>query len=138
MVPHQDNVLRRYEPSDSFQDAPNLPAPEQISAEIAANPPMERTRAAKRYEGLKINWQVRLEAIYPDDDGVLAMMRFSRGATRGFPVIRCKIETSAYPDLKILHEGSIFRIEGRVAKADEFTIWTSDVKLTLIKGVFHR
>jgi hypothetical protein len=137
-VPVQNNVLRHDEPSDSFQDAPNLPTPEQISAEIAANPPMERTRAAKRYEGLPINWQVRLEAIYPDDDGVLATIRFSRGEHRGFPVIQCKIETKAYPDLKILHEGSIFRIEGRIAKADQFTIWTSDVTLTLVKGLFSR
>jgi hypothetical protein len=137
-VPVQDNLLWRDARSESFQDAPNLPTPEQISAEIAANPPMERTQAAKRYEGLHIDWQVRLEAIYPDDDGVLAMIRFSRGEHRGFPVIQCKIETKAYPDLKILHEGSIFRMEGRIAKADQFTIWTSDVKLSLVKGMFHR
>jgi hypothetical protein len=134
----QDSVMESPAVSGAYQDTTSLLTPEQIVSQIMASPPMERTQAAKRYEDLKIDSHVCLEAIYPDDDGVLATLRFSCGERRGFPVIRCRIETKLYPDLKILHEGSIFRVEGRIEKADEFTISIRDAKLTVLKGVFGR
>jgi hypothetical protein len=131
-------TVRRVGGDSCFQDASNQPTPEDIIRDIGAAHPLQRALTAKRFQGLVIDWQVQLEAIYPNDDGIFATLRFSRGENVSFPVIQCLLRIASYPDLQVAREGSIFRMQASIEKANEFEIWTRDATLTLIKGVFHR
>jgi hypothetical protein len=90
-------------------------SPDAIRAEVKSRPPFERTIAAKKYEGIAVEWSGKFYDLF--------MVREERA--RLHIVIRSTIETwdamivvevslSEYPAVKILTPGTRIRMQGRI------------------------
>jgi hypothetical protein len=111
------------------------PTPIQIDKEIQAVLPFDREHSCEKYKGLSVTWQVKFASIRSDEftvieKGVLVTIQRWRFHCRfgdGYPYVAvCFNLKEVPPELKVLKEGSILWLQGRIC-------WVSDHGIVQLK-----
>jgi hypothetical protein len=93
--------------------------PKEITGYLHSVPPLQKEAAAKNYEGIRVSWEVNLEAAHPAYDGKLHLMMLDK---EKYPWVCCDVDPSNYPELRIMKKERLFRTEGEIKSANEAII----------------
>lgn len=105
------------------------PTPIQISEEISKAPPLQQADIARRYEGIKVDWElIFIHAEEKGNDNVLVLL--APGDSAYICWVRLGVKLSRYKELSIMDKGKKIRVEGTIYNADPLYVTLQGVKLT--------
>ena len=94
--------------------------PEEIFAEIKAQPPLMRERAKSTFIGKEIDWVLTLVDGWEKGRGYARLMFRRQPSDVGF--VAANVPLSDCPWLKHTHAGETIRLRGSIADGDTLTI----------------
>ncbi len=96
--------------------------PREILDEIKKRPPLQRVDAEKSYRGIKVSWKLKFKTAREvfGEQGKWEIV--SEPEDNIYPDIFIKVDKGSYPEFNILHENSIFWVDGEISKVDGFVI----------------
>lgn len=122
-------------PSSPTMSEPN---PIQIMQDIDKLPTLQRSDAARNYEGIKVDWELEFHNALKDEywskkkNEDLVDLSLKVPGDGLFPRVECAyVKLSQYKELRIMTEGRRIRVTGNIAKIDPNggTIYLKDYNL---------
>ncbi len=92
---------------------------------------MQRHEVAKRYVGVKVEWDSYLKSAYPRKDGNVRLRLTPHKEFSGSNIV-CEVSANEYRELGILPEGSHIRVSGEIADASYGEVELSNVRLQIL------
>lgn len=90
-------------------------SPDAIRAEVKSRPPFERTIAAKKYEGIAVEWSGKFYDLFMVGSERVRLHIFVNSTTGAWDaMIMVEVSLSEYPTIKILTPGTRIRMQGRI------------------------
>jgi len=99
-----------------------------IMETIDKSPPMQRDQVAKKFVGIKVEWDTFLKGASTDKDDMVRL-RLTTDKKRPLDTIHCRVPLSQYRELGVLPEGTRIRIQGEIEEAGSWDVSLNNVKL---------
>ena len=100
---------------------------EDIINDIESRPPFQRDEAVKHYIGARFRYSGFLFGLYKRENNQIMIVLAPKGlALRS---VRCLVNVNAYPELKVIHEGSEMTVEGKIKDISAGDIYLEEVAI---------
>jgi hypothetical protein len=104
--------------------------PDLISRAIKTAPLLQQVDVAKRYQGLKIEWDTKLLDARDAGGGLVSLLLYTEP---GMFSVQCTVRLSDYQVLGLLKEHAAIRVAGTIEEASERSVRLVDVRLTYLE-----
>ena len=111
------------------KDTPLNMTPSELVHAIDDVPPYQREEVAKHYVGLLVRWKGELRSASPSKGKKIALL-LSR-QQMGSVIVECSVNESDYPSLKVMKEGTLVVIQGKIARISYGHVVLKDAELSL-------
>jgi hypothetical protein len=106
--------------------------PEEVQKSIEDAPPLQRDAVARRYIGLKVEWDTEFAGA-DEREGVVRLYLVTHKTRIGTPIfVWCNVKLDDYRELSIIRENANIRISGTIETAKAGSISLSDARLTFL------
>jgi len=101
----------------------------EINTSLANAPPMQRTRIAESYSGLRVEWDTEFLNGKLQDDGNIRLQLTVPDTEHQPKSVWCNVPATEYRELGILPENSKIRVSGEIEKVASYGIDLKDARL---------
>ena len=98
-----------------------------IVKEIWDAPLLAREEVGRRFEGLRVRWELELRSAFPTNDGSVGLKLDTGGFSGDFA--ECKVRLVDYPELKSMKRKAPIIVYGRISEAKPYGVTLEDVRL---------
>ncbi len=117
--------------------APKKPATsiqfKEINESIAATPPFQQAQVAKNFDGIKVEWKMRLFSIHSPTNYEKRTRLSLNPDGFGSALVTVFVNIEDYPELKVAHAGVSVIVTGIIFKAERFGCELTDPILEVLK-----
>ncbi len=106
----------------------------QIQKAIGEAPPLQRDDIKKNLKGIKVVWDCYLKGASKLNNDIISLWLWdSNEVDKHLSTIWCKVSLNDYRELGIMPEGTKIRVQGEIARVDQFDIELVNVKLLFLE-----
>lgn len=102
--------------------------PEKIISEIQSAPPLQREDIAKTYAGVPVSWELYFASGQPEKEEYRLFFLTAPDSIKAF--ITCSVPKTNNEHLRRLAEKTKLRVQGKIDKITDRTIWLKDTVIT--------
>ena len=109
------------------------PTPLQINEEIEKVPPLQRQDVVRRYEGIKVDWELIFSSARQGNKDLAVVILDSSPEKLNPLSVRCVVKLSDHKELSIMRPGKKVRVTGTISNIEPMLyVELKDVQLTYL------